>query len=124
MEKHRGALQWLDDTLLYGRNMKEYLNCLQSFLIAVQNVGIRLNLRKCDLSATTIEWCGRVLRKGEWTYHPKYFDKILQIRRPVMAHELAKAVYICGWLGPVIPKLSHLRERFKNEVSLQVGNLK
>ena len=109
-----GALQWLDDTLLYARTFEEYLDGLKRFLKATINKKIRLSIKKCDLYGEKAEWCGRRINEVGWNFDSKFYDKILTVTRPERAWELAQAIYLCNWIGPAIPELSALREVFSD----------
>ena len=119
-----GAIQWLDDTLIYDSDFRGYLAKLDKFLTAVEAKKVRLNIRKCDLLSQRIEYCGRVIGPNRWNYLPKFYEKVLELNPPTYVHELAKALYTMNWLSPAIPGLAELRETFADLVALRGGTLK
>ena len=123
-QKHNGACQWIDDTLIYGDNFDIFMKTVEKFLKGIRLKRVRLNIRKCELLKKDINWCGRRLRKGQWTYKKEFYDKILSLPRPRYADEMCKAFYIATWLGPTIPGLTKYRELFKKYLNLEGGTLK
>ena len=105
-----GCLQWLDDTLIYAPTFHEYLSLLETVLKNCVRWKLRLNISKCNLIAKQIEWCGRELcPNGMWKYKTAYFDKVLDIPKPVTVEHLETVVYISTWLGVAIPRCAQLK---------------
>eukprot|EP00924_Labyrinthula_sp_SR-Ha-C_P010483 maker-scaffold_70-snap-gene-0.111-mRNA-1 protein AED:0.24 eAED:0.24 QI:0/0/0/1/0/0/2/0/170 len=77
-----GALQWLDDTLLYHNSIAGYLQLLETFLKNCIQKRFKLNLDKYDLIPSKTKWCGRILEKGHWKYDSSYLVKITKLPRP------------------------------------------
>ena len=85
-KEHTGIIQWVDDSLLYADTFDQFLDALDKYLKAIINKRVRLNVRKCDFYAKTIEWCGRKITHNHWGYLDKYFTKILDMQKPFYAH--------------------------------------
>ena len=77
-----GCLQWLDDTQLYAETFEQYADVLRKVLGNCRKWKVRLNAEKCDIIASEITWCGRVISGGTWRFSREYFDKILKIPVP------------------------------------------
>ena len=97
---------------------------MERFLTEVRRKKVRLNIRKTQILATTINWCGREISKGTWRFDPRFFSKILHALKPRYAHELAQCIYIATWLAPSIPSLTFYRQKFSEVINLRGGNLK
>eukprot|EP00924_Labyrinthula_sp_SR-Ha-C_P014048 augustus_masked-scaffold_56-processed-gene-0.3-mRNA-1 protein AED:1.00 eAED:1.00 QI:0/-1/0/0/-1/1/1/0/411 len=112
-----GALQWLDDTLLYHNSFAGYLQLLGTFLKNCIQKKFKLNLDKCDLIQSKTKWCGRILEKGHWKYDSSYFAKIIKSPRPQTLGQLQDVVYVSTWLSDSLPNLSknkgHLNTRMR-----------
>ena len=54
----RQVLQWIDDTLLFAKSFDQFYNNFESLLIAFKKKRVRLNIHKCELMRTKVEWCG------------------------------------------------------------------
>eukprot|EP00924_Labyrinthula_sp_SR-Ha-C_P014961 snap_masked-scaffold_9-processed-gene-3.21-mRNA-1 protein AED:1.00 eAED:1.00 QI:0/-1/0/0/-1/1/1/0/650 len=101
-----GALQWLDDTLLYHETLKGYLQLLERFLENCIKVKFKLNLDKCDVVKKEVKWCGRVIENGHWRYDENYFAKITKMPVPENLGQLYDVIYVSTWLAEMIPCLS------------------
>eukprot|EP00924_Labyrinthula_sp_SR-Ha-C_P015340 snap_masked-scaffold_87-processed-gene-0.0-mRNA-1 protein AED:0.48 eAED:0.48 QI:0/-1/0/1/-1/1/1/0/1690 len=112
-----GALQWLDDTLLYHNSFAGYLQLLGTFLKNCIQKKFKLNLDKCDLIQSKTKWCGRILEKGHWKYDSSYFAKIIKLPRPQTLGQLQDVVYVSTCLSDSLPNLSknkgHLNTRMR-----------
>ena len=114
-----GCLQWLDDTLIYSSKFEALLSMLDKLLKQFLAKRVRLNLQKCVLFATKINYCGRVINGTSWQFEEKYWTKILKTRRPRYAHELAQVIYVAQWLSNAIPRLAEIRSKFAHITNLQ-----
>ena len=115
---HNGAGQWIDDTCLYGTEVSKFINSVKRLLQQVIIKKVRLNIEKCFLLNSEVEWCGRLISHRSWQMHPKYYDRILKVGKPRYVDELQQAFYTAQWLSPTIPQLSKHREAFKQFLNL------
>ena len=113
-KERNGAIQWLDDTLLYAEDFESYCKNLRKFLQGMIDRKVRLSIEKCELYGSEVEWCGRKISAEGWNYATKFYEKILLTQPPVRAWELAQVIYLCNWIGPAIPNLSKLRDKFSS----------
>ena len=123
-ERGEGAIQWLDDTLLFAKDTDKYLSALDRFLKGVINKGVRLSAEKCVILSERVEYCGRVIDEKGYNFNSKYYNKILEIQKPTYRHELASCYYISNWLSAAVPALAQLRDAFSEEVALNGRTLK
>ena len=72
---------------------------------------VRLSVKKCTVIAQRIQYCGRVISSSGFNYEAKYYDKILNMKRPRYKSELAQAYHIAGWLSPAIYDLARVRDQ-------------
>eukprot|EP00924_Labyrinthula_sp_SR-Ha-C_P001815 snap_masked-scaffold_91-processed-gene-0.38-mRNA-1 protein AED:0.44 eAED:0.45 QI:0/-1/0/1/-1/1/1/0/2328 len=121
-----GALQWLDDTLLYHQTFSGYLQLLEQFLKNCIKVKFKLNLDKCDILRKKVKWCGHVIEGGHWGYDENYFSKITKMPRPGNLGHLYDVVYVSTWLSDTIPGLSesksYLNSRMREIEGIIVEN--
>jgi len=111
-----GIAQWIDDTLIYGTSFDNLINMTDSFLKQVINKGLRLNIKKCTLYAREIEFCGRILREGRWSFHQKYFKAAL-MSKPNKLHQLMDVIYVAQWLSLALPDFAKLRDRMAGQLN-------
>ena len=110
--EHRGACQWLDDSLVYSEDFDGFIEVMS--LKGCCKTGLRLNLDKCELVKTSITWCGRVLDSDGWRFSEKYFSKVLKIPEPQNVEELETAVYMAQWLGTSVPRCAVVKTPLQN----------
>ena len=106
-----GSLQWLDDSLLYAPDFPSYLKVLTRILRNCLRWHLRLNVDKCEFIAKEIYWCGRRITSSGWNFKQDYFNRILEVPRPVNVKELEAIVYMVTWLATAIPECSRLKDR-------------
>ncbi len=58
---HLNLLIWLDDMLGYAEDANTLIATLKSVLTICREKGLKLNPRKCDLIATKVQFCGRMI---------------------------------------------------------------
>ena len=118
------AIQWIDDTLLYGTDSNDYLDALSRFLSQIEEKGLRLNVDKCDFATDKVVWCGREITPDGWTFEQKFYKKILEIPKPQYVHEMAQVIYLANWLSPQIPEFSKLRDKLHDAKEFMGKRLK
>jgi|GEM_PF-2679083 len=114
-----GALQWLDDTMMYSQSFESLYNNLETILQNCLQYGLRLNVKKCKLVERSTTWCGRVINSNGWVYKPAYFKKILDIPSPTTVQELETIVYLVTWLSLAVPDAAKRKKKFQ-DLMLQV----
>ena len=115
-----GALQWLDDTLVFGDTFSGFLESMEVILKNCIEVGLRLNVHKCSLLQKEIVWCGRIVSVRGWRFKEIYFKRIMEIPEPKTMGELEIIVYLATWLSATVPNCCEL----KNELQEKMGEIK
>ena len=105
------AIQWLDDTMLFAKTASEYLNVLDSYLQRIAELRLRIAVKKTDLWAHSIDYCGRRITPEGWNFLPKYYETVAKMNRPTFVHELAKVTHLAGWLSKAIPSFAAIRSK-------------
>eukprot|EP00924_Labyrinthula_sp_SR-Ha-C_P007073 snap_masked-scaffold_8-processed-gene-8.44-mRNA-1 protein AED:1.00 eAED:1.00 QI:0/-1/0/0/-1/1/1/0/364 len=98
MRKDEGAICWIDDIVIYSSTFQKYLENLSEFLERFISLTLRLNIDKCFPLQREVEWCGRNISHRGWNFSSKYFDKILDMKKPYYCHQLAQALHLANWL--------------------------
>ncbi|CAM1293746.1 Uncharacterised protein r2_g291 [Pycnogonum litorale] len=57
------CLVYMDDVIVYGKSFEEMVNNLKRVMEKLSAVGMRLNLKKCDIGKRQIEYLGHVVGK-------------------------------------------------------------
>eukprot|EP00924_Labyrinthula_sp_SR-Ha-C_P002457 maker-scaffold_16-augustus-gene-5.18-mRNA-1 protein AED:0.67 eAED:0.67 QI:0/0/0/1/0.5/0.33/3/0/2013 len=117
------ALQWIDDTVLFALDVRAYMTLLRSFLKAIIDKRLRLNIGKCDLIAQSAVFCGHKLTKDGYRLDDTYLKKLMERPKPTYVHELAQLIYLGNWVSKMLPGFSELRKRMTGEFNIY-GRLK
>ena len=127
MREGAGVIQWLDDSLLYANDFESFLETFEQFLINLKSKGVRLSVEKCTFFREQATFCGRNISQGTWKFEDRFYDSILQMKKPETGEQLAQALYTSTWLAPTIPQLSEiaspLRQVLKN-IQRDKGSMK
>eukprot|EP00924_Labyrinthula_sp_SR-Ha-C_P012481 snap_masked-scaffold_10-processed-gene-8.24-mRNA-1 protein AED:0.45 eAED:0.46 QI:0/-1/0/1/-1/1/1/0/1717 len=113
-----GALQWIDDCLLYSRTKEGYMSMVRNYLDRLIEKRVRLGVDKCVFFTRQAEFCGRIMQPGEWGYSPVYYQKIRDTKMPYFHYQMAEVIYLATWLSPTIPELVALREVLAKDVQM------
>ena len=104
------VVQWIDDSLLFGRSETDYLDALERFLVRVKSKDLKLSIKKTVLYTLQAEFCGRTLRvtagNVQVRFSERFYEAILQMGKPITGTHLAQAIYASNWLAPTIPRLA------------------
>eukprot|EP00924_Labyrinthula_sp_SR-Ha-C_P013161 maker-scaffold_12-snap-gene-11.22-mRNA-1 protein AED:0.27 eAED:0.30 QI:0/0/0/1/0.5/0.2/5/0/868 len=109
--------------LFFERSFEELLVIFEKLLKQAARKRVRFNLRKCGICFPTTVWCGREIRKGRWNFDLAFYEKILNMKKPVYCHQMAQLVYLANWISPNIPKLAELRRPFQDFAKLKEKKL-
>eukprot|EP00924_Labyrinthula_sp_SR-Ha-C_P002069 augustus_masked-scaffold_99-processed-gene-0.6-mRNA-1 protein AED:1.00 eAED:1.00 QI:0/0/0/0/1/1/2/0/490 len=104
---------------VYSQSFEELLIIFEKLLKQAARKRVRFNLRKCGICSPTTVWCGREIRKGRRNFDPDFYEKILNMKKPVYRHQMAQLVYLANWISPNIPKLAELRRPFQDFANLK-----
>eukprot|EP00924_Labyrinthula_sp_SR-Ha-C_P001280 snap_masked-scaffold_7-processed-gene-19.39-mRNA-1 protein AED:0.41 eAED:0.43 QI:0/-1/0/1/-1/1/1/0/227 len=105
-----GALQWIDDRLLYSQTKENYIDMVKKYLDKLIEKKVRLRVDNCVFFTRQAEFYGRMMQPGEWRYSPVYYQKIRDTKMPYFHYQMAEVIYLATWLAPTIPELVALRE--------------
>ena len=53
----RKALQWIEDSLVFGPTFKQALKSFVSLLQGIIKKRVKLNIKKCNFLQQELEWC-------------------------------------------------------------------
>eukprot|EP00644_Phytophthora_capsici_P014120 jgi/Phyca11/99271/e_gw1.3.1308.1 len=91
-------LIWIDDLLLYAKDIDGYLDKLEEMLSLMDHFGLKLSAKKTSLYQTEVKWCGRII-SGEGVRHdPNRIDSLRTLPYPRTAGELQQFVCAVNWM--------------------------
>ena len=56
-----GAVVYIDDTVVYGKDAKSFLQMLDLVLVSMAKFNVRLKPSKCSFDMTSVEFLGHIL---------------------------------------------------------------
>jgi transposase InsO family protein len=107
---YESVLVWIDDILLYAKNLEEYLKRLDMFLALIQRHGLKLNPAKCDLWRSSIKWCGRIIDGHGVRNDPDRVQALCDVPYPSNAGELQQFLCAINWMRTSIPRYAQLSD--------------
>ena len=96
-------LQWIDDFLFYAKNENELLDSLEAFFAVCNEVGIKIHAEKGSFFGNEATFCGRKFTAQGMEYHPRHFESLLAMKKPMMADELQQLLCATNWMRSSIP---------------------
>jgi hypothetical protein len=72
----------INDLLLYSKSFEEHLQNPEKVFEILRKFNVKLNLKKSELFAVHIIWCGRKISKNKVSLHPAYLKGLTEFPRP------------------------------------------
>ena len=73
---------WIDDILLYGRTMDEYIVNLTKMLDKLESAGFKLSFKKSEPVKNEVKWCGRIIDKQGVRHDPARIQALTDLSYP------------------------------------------
>ncbi len=112
-------LIWLDDMLGYAEDADTLIATLKSVFTICHEKGLKLNPRKCNLMATKVQLCGRMIDANGVTFHPRHYEALTSMEAPTTVGALMELVHGANWMRTVIPRFSELVDPLHNLLEAQ-----
>lgn len=95
LQKH--LLIWIDDLLLYAKDIDTYLNKMEQLFGLMNDFGFKLSAKKSELYATTVKWWGKIF----WTRIETRPTKVAGTKGYTISHNSSgtTAISLCDKLG-------------------------
>eukprot|EP00924_Labyrinthula_sp_SR-Ha-C_P001786 snap_masked-scaffold_64-processed-gene-0.81-mRNA-1 protein AED:1.00 eAED:1.00 QI:0/0/0/0/1/1/2/0/177 len=114
MKEKEGSICWIDDKVIYSSTFKiTWKTWLNSWIDSL------LNIDKCFPLHKEVGWCGRNISQEGWNFSSKYFDKIMNVKKPYYRHQLPQALRLVNWLSFAVEHLTEYRDYFAKLVDLK-----
>ncbi len=66
----------------YAEDADTLIATLKSVLTICSEKGLKLNPRKCDMIATKVQFCGRMIDAKGVTFHPSHYEALTSMDAP------------------------------------------
>lgn len=105
-----GTVCHIDDVLIWGMSQAEHDERLHNVLGRLRKAGLTLNLDKCELNRSEVNFLGHVISANGVRADPEKISAVQDMREPSNVSELRSFLGMVTQLGKFIP---HLAERDK-----------
>ena len=93
---------YLDDIIVFGRDLDEYTDHLRRVLAALTAVGVKLNPDKCQLEMRVIEFLGHIVSAEGVTLSQSRVDAVLRLPRPTDAKTTRSFLGVTNYFGKFV----------------------
>ena len=104
----RFSLVYLDDIVIYSRSYQEHLMHLEQVLNALREHLLTLNLDKCEIARSSIEYLGHIITETRMTPLPNKIDAILSLPEPRSLSNANKFIGALSWYRKFIPHFASI----------------
>lgn len=102
------CLIYLDDILVFSRNLDEHLRRLEVIFTKIREAGLKLAPEKCHFLKSEVAYLGHVISKDGTHTDPKKIDKILNWPKPATEEDMRSFLGLCGYYRRFIKNYAHL----------------
>ena len=104
----RIAIAYLDDILVMSKNVTEHINHLRLVLELHANVGLKLNMKKCSIVMTEVDYLGHKIGPNGISMMDKFIQKIQDWPTPTTGGELRSFLGFVNYYRAFIPDFTKL----------------
>ena len=91
------ALAYLDDIIIHSTSLDEHVTHLTKILELHARFGLKLNLSKCQICQTKVDYLGHEISHDGIRMSPKHVEKILDWPLPQSGKQLKSFLGFCGY---------------------------
>ena len=84
----RFAVVYIDDILIYSRNMEEHLDHLEQIFTLLREAGLKLKFRKCSFCQTQVLYLGYLISANGLQPDPSKIKAVVEYSKPTSVKEL------------------------------------
>ena len=104
------SLAYLDDVIIYSNSFKEHLIHLDDILQRLEQANFRLNVEKCQIAKSEINFLGHSLEQGNIRPNADNIQALLNTPQPSTAKEAFRFVKAVEYYRKFIPRFSEIAE--------------
>ena len=102
------ALGYIDDIVIFSRTLEEHIDHIRQVVALHVQCGMKLNLKKCNLIRSEVEYLGHLVSATGVRMIPSYVDRILDWPLPQTGKELRSFLGFCGYYRAFIKDFADL----------------
>ena len=104
--KWRYASPYLDDILIFSKNIHDHLSHLRDVFTRLRDAGLTIKKSKCHLFMSKLRYLGHVISADGIRPDPTYIDAVQALPSPTSRKELQKTLGRLTWTSKFIPNYS------------------
>ena len=108
------AFGYLDDILIYSRNMEEHLQHVRTLFERMHQADLKLTKRKCNFLKAHVQYLGRYISGQGLEPIPEKLESLQQMPAPTDLTEVRKFLGFVGYYRKFIPKYSDIARPLTN----------
>ena len=108
------AFGYLDDILIYSRNMDEHLQHVQTLFEWMRQADLKLTKRKCNFLKAHVQYLGHYISGQGLEPIPEKLESLQQMPAPTDLTEVRKFLGFVGYYQKFIPKYSDIARPLTN----------
>jgi len=117
LEDQPGAVSLIDDTVIYGKDLKEHDERLNQVLQKLSNAKITLNKEKCQFRKSEISSLGQTVGKDGIKPDAAKVTAIVNMEAPQNVGELRRFLGMVNQLGKFLPNLATVTDPLRGLLS-------
>ena len=102
------AFGYLDDILIYSRNMEEHLQHVRTLFERMRQADLKLTKRKCNFLKAHVQYLGHYISGQGLEPVPEKLESLQQMPAPTDLTEVRKFLGFVGYYRKFIPKYSDI----------------
>ena len=99
---------YLDDIIVHADDFGTLLQRLDTLFSHLSEVGIKLNLSKCDIGKRNIKFLGHIVSKEGYRPDPANIEAIAKMKRPTTTKEIRRLLGMCSFYRRHIDQFSKI----------------
>ena len=102
------ALGYIDDIIVHSQQISDHVEHLRQVVMLHVNVGMKLNLQKCDIFKEEVQYLGHLVSADGIRMIPSYVQRIMEWPLPETGKELRSFLGFTGYYRSFIKEYAHL----------------
>ena len=115
------CLVYVDDSIMWSLTENEHLKRLKEVFQALNEVGFKLKLSKCEFFMKKAKYLGFEIEKGKIGMDPQKVEAIVNYGVPQTKKQLQRFLGMINWYSKWIPNKGSLTALFIDFLSLKSG---
>ena len=107
----------INDVLVQGKSQEEHDHRLKKVLERVKQVGLTLNVDKCEFSKSCIKFLGQVIDESGVSPDPDKTQAIMQLQQPNNVTEVKRYLGMLNQMSKFVPDLSSKTKPLRHLIS-------